>query len=502
MVIGTTSGAGTSTVVTALCRALARRGLRVAPFKGQHASDHGAVTPDGGEIGRAQAVQALAARVEADRRMAPVLLRPAGDDPTRLVVMGKDLGGHRTNGHDDPEGVRPVVLDALSSLRREHDLVLLEGAGGAADLSRVERDVVTLPLAAAAGVPAVLVVDVDRGGTIASAFGTWALLPDHLREHLRGFVLNCHRGDAEQLADELHDLETRTGVPVLGVLPHLGERPVLGVEESPPAHAVAPSAAAPSVEDPLRVAAVRLPHLSDPSDLDPLLLEPHVELRWVTSPAELGEADLVILPSTRRLIDDLGWLREQGLDHALSTLNRRVRLFGLDSGYQMLGGLIHDDVVTGAGTVEGLGLLPVETTFESPKIVCRAVGRVVGTEIPVEGYQIRWGRVRRLGGHPLFDLDLGAACDDGSSLEGCVSDRHIRGTSLHGVFECDRLRQALLWKVAAARGRTFVPSTVPFRAAFDAHVDRLADWVDQHLDVGAVLRLADQAAAPGQEPGW
>lgn len=500
MLVGTTSGAGTSTVVTALCRALARRGVRVAPFKGQNFSEHGAVTPDGGEIGRAQAVQALAARVEADRRMGPVLHRQATESLSHLVVMGEEVPSDSSNGYGDSSRMRPVVLDALTSLRREHDVVVLEGAGGAAEITQLDRDVVNLPLAAAAGVPAVLIVDVERGGSLAAAFGTWALLPKHLRERLRGFVLNCYRGDREELAEGLLELEGRTGVPVLGVLPHLGDRLALGVEVSPdPQRALH---AASTAADPVRVAAVRLPHLSNPSDLDPLLLEPSVDLRWVTRPAELEDADLVILPSSRTTLGDLAWLREQGLDQALTRLDRRVRLFGLGSGYQMLGGVIRDDLVSRSGAVEGLGLLPVETTFESPKVVSRSQGRVVGTEIPVEGYQIRWGRVRRLGGHALFDLDGGADADGGSSLEGCVSDRHVRGTSLHGILECDRLRHALLWKVAAGRGRTFVPSTVPFRQAFDAHVNGLADWVDEHLDVGAVLGLAHEAVAPGQEPGW
>ncbi|GGK72972.1 cobyric acid synthase [Ornithinimicrobium pekingense] len=498
MVVGTTSGAGKSTVVASLCRALARRGLRVAPFKAQNMSNHAAVTTDGGEIGRAQALQALAARVETDRRMGPVLLKPSADSTSHVVVMGEEVGVDDAVGYGERAArVRPVVLEALSSLRRDHDVVVLEGAGGAAEINLLERDVVNLPLAAAAGIPAVLVVDVDRGGSFAAAYGTWALLPEHLRGRLRGFVLNCFRGDKALITDGLTDLERRTGVPVLGVLPHLGDHLMLGVEDSldlldarrPVSH----------VSDPVRVAVVRLPHLANPSDLDPLLLEPSVELRWASRPGDLEDADLVILPGSRATVADLGWLRQQGLDRALGNLDRRVRLFGLCAGYQMLGGVIHDDLESGAGTVEGLGLLPVETTFGRPKVVRRSRGKVVGTDIPVEGYQIRWGQVRRLGGQPLFRLD---GADGVPELEGCVSDRHIRGTSLHGVFDSDRLRHALLWKVAAARGRTFVPSGTPYHDALDAHVEHLADWVDEHLDVDGLLALAGEAALPGQEPGW
>jgi adenosylcobyric acid synthase len=498
MVVGTTSGAGKSTVVASLCRALARRGVRVAPFKAQNMSNHAAVTPDGGEIGRAQALQALAARVETDRRMGPVLLKPSTNSTSHVVVMGEEVGVDDALGYGDRvDRTRAVVLDALSSLRRDHEVVVLEGAGGAAEINLLHRDLVNLPLAAAAGVPAVLVVDVDRGGSFASAYGTWALLPEQLRGQLRGFVLNCFRGDVSLISDGLRDLERRTGVPVLGVLPHLGDHLMLGVEDSLDLlDTRRPVSDAP---DPLRVAVVRLPHLANPSDLDPLLLEPSVELRWASRPGDLEDADLVILPGSRATVADLGWLRERGLDRALSSLDRRARLFGLCAGYQMLGGMIHDGLESGAGTVRGLGLLPVETTFERPKVVTRSRGRVIGTEIPVEGYQIRWGRVRRLAGQPLFEL---ATDDGGTELEGCVSDRHIRGTSLHGAFDGDRLRQALLWKVAAARGRTFVPSETPYRQALDAHVDHLADWVEEHLDVDGILALAGEAATPGREPGW
>lgn len=498
MVVGTTSGAGKSTVVTSLCRALARRGVRVAPFKAQNMSNHAAVTPDGGEIGRAQALQALAAGVETDRRMGPVLLKPSAGGTSHVVVMGEEVGVADAVGYGDRVAeVRPVVLEALSSLRRDHDVVVLEGAGGAAEINLLERDLVNLPLAAAAGVPAVLVVDVDRGGSFASAYGTWALLPERLRARLRGFVLNCFRGDVSLISDGLRDLERRTGVPVLGVLPHLGDHLMLGVEDS--LDLLDARRPVGRVPDPVRVAVVRLPHLANPSDIDPLLLEPSVELRWATRPGDLEDADLVILPGSRATVADLGWLRERGLDGALASLDRNVRLFGLCAGYQMLGGVIHDDLESGTGTVEGLGLLPVETTYGRPKVVTRSRGRVIGTEIPVEGYQIRWGRVRRLGGHPLFEL----VTDDGATeLEGCVSDRHVRGTSLHGALDGDRLRQALLWKVAAARGRTFVPSGTPYRDALDAHVDHLADWVEEHLDLDAVLELAREAAVPGREPGW
>ncbi|AXH96683.1 cobyric acid synthase [Ornithinimicrobium avium] len=504
MVLGTTSGAGKSTVVTALCRALARRGVDVAPFKAQNMSNHSAVTSDGGELGRAQAMQAVAARAELDRRMGPVLLKPSGVHTSHVVVMGEEVGvDEAADFGDRVERVRPVVLDALTSLRRDHEVVVLEGAGGAAEINLLDRDVVNLPLAAAAGLPAVLVVDIDRGGSFASAYGTWALLPERLRQHLRGFVVNSFRGDAGLLEDGLRDLEARTGVPVLGVLPHLGEHLMLGIEDSldlsAPGRPVSPATA----ERPVRVAVVRLPHLSNPSDLDPLVLEPCVELRWATRPADIGDADLVVLPGTRTTVADLAWLRGTGLAEAIPHLSRKIRVLGICGGYQMLGELIHDDLESGAGTVEGLGLLPVETTFERPKVVTRSGGRVLRTGIPVEGYQIRFGRPHRTGGQPWLELAPWESWGEAEE-EGCVarSRLRVRGTSLHGVLDNDRLRHALLWEVAAARRRTFEPSEVPYRQAVEDHVEHLADWVEGHLDVDAVLALAAEAAAPGEEPGW
>ena len=502
MVVGTTSGAGKSTVVTALCRALARRGVDVAPFKAQNMSNHSAVTSDGGELGRAQAMQALAARVDPDRRMGPVLLKPSGQRTSHVVVMGDEVGVDDAAGYGErATRMRPVVLDALTSLRREHEVVVLEGAGGAAEINLLDRDVVNLPLAAAAGLPAVLVVDIDRGGSFASAYGTWALLPERLRQQLRGFVINSFRGDAALLDDGLRDLEARTGVPVLGVLPHLGDHLMLGVEDSldlaAPGRPVAPA----GVDRPVRVSVVRFPRLANPSDLDALVLEPSVELRWATRPAELDDADLVVLPGSRTTVADLEWLRETGLAEAIVHLPRRVRVLGLCAGYQMLGELIHDSIESGTGTVEGLGLLPVETTFERPMVVTRSVGRVVRTGIPVEGYQIRFGRSRLTGGHPWLELATWQRWGE-PELEGCVWKRRVRGTALHGVLDSDRLRHALLWEVAAARRRTFVPSEVPYRDAVDAHVDHLADWVEEHLDLDAVLELAGSAVAPGEEPGW
>lgn len=460
-------------------------------------SNHSAVTSDGGEIGRAQAMQALAARVETERRMNPILLKPSrsasGDHRSHVVVLGEEVGA--TDAHSyGPVAVslRETVLAALGGLRREHAWVVAEGAGGAAEINLLARDLVNLPLAAAAGLPAILVADIDRGGAFASAYGTIALLPDHLRRTVQGIVFNQFRGDASLLADGIVELERRTGVPVLGVLPHLGDEPMLGVEDSLDLNVDLGDdlgndlggPGAPAAGKPVRVAVVRLPHLANPADLDPLVLEPSVVLRWATHPHDLVDADLVIVPGSRATVSDLAWLRARGLDRAITRTGASV--IGLCAGYQMLGRAIHDEIESGAGTVTGLGLLPVVTTFAAPKIVTRSA----------HGFQIRWGR-------PAPDDPTDAWLTLDGEPEGARSDDgRVRGTSLHGLFDDDDLRASILTEVAERAGVTFTPATLGLSAAREAHLDRLAAWLEQHLDVEALRTIASRALPPDQAPGW
>lgn len=493
LVVGGNSGAGKSTVTAALCRSWVRAGLDVVPFKAQNMSNHSAVTPDGGEIGRAQAMQALAAAVDTDRRMNPILLKPTKAATSHVVVLGDEVGTTDARSYaQTAQGLKPVVLEALNGLRRDHGWLIAEGAGGAAEINLLDRDLVNLPLAAAAGIPALLVVDIDRGGAFATAHGTIDLLPPRLRTQIGGIVFNQFRGDPSLLDSGTADLEQRTGVPVLGVLPHLGDHPMLGVEDSLDIGTTAQRHGDSSA--PVRVAVIRLPHLSNPSDFDPLVMEPDVDLRWTTSPGDLGDADLIILPGSRATVNDLAWLRDRGLDEAIRSTDARV--VGLCAGYQMLGQLIHDDVESGEGTVAGLGLLDVETTFETPKVVSRASGHTMGgpAETPVVGYQIRWGRPRGAS-RPWLELD--GAPEGGRSTDGSVC-----GTSLHGVLDGDDFRRALLTDVAARRGRSFTPGTRPYAAALDDHLEHLADWVEAYVDIDALRVLGATAAHPGQGPGW
>jgi adenosylcobyric acid synthase len=497
LVVGATSGAGKSTVTAGLCRWFARRGASVAPFKAQNMSNHSAVAVDGGEVGRAQAVQAAAAGVDVEVAMGPILLKPSSDTGSHVVVLGREVGRTDARGWGErTRDLRDVVLESFTSLRERFDVVVAEGAGGAAEINLLDRDLVNLPFAHAAGVPALLVVDIERGGAFAAAHGTLDLLPPHLARTVGGIVLNRFRGDPSLLAPAIEELERRDGVPVLGVLPHLGADPLLSGEDSLDVPAGARHGD--HGPDPVRVVAVRLPRLANPSDLDPLLGEPDVSLRWATTPGELDGADLVVVPGSRATVDDLAWLRRSGIADAIRRARRHgAAVLGICAGQQILGRRIDDEVESGAGVVEGLGLLDVDTAFEPGKVVARRRGVACHPRWgrhEVVGYQIHLGRAS--GARPWLDLaDVGA---EGSASE----DGAVLGTSLHGVLDADGFRAALLADVAERRGRAFRPSPTTFADRFEAQHQRLADWLDEHLDTDAVAALAASAAAPHDAPGW
>ena len=487
MVCGTTSDAGKSRVVTGLCRALARQGVSVAPFKAQNMALNSFVTPSGHEIGRAQGVQALAAGVEPDVDMNPILLKPSSDRTSQVVVLGRPAGHLDAAAyHAAKPGLRSTVLAALDRLRNRFDVVLLEGAGSPAEINLLDGDLVNLWLADAAAIPAVIVGDIDRGGVFASLFGTVALLPDHLRRRVAGFVINTFRGDPGLLEPGLAELEARTGIPTLGVLPwvdglHLDAEDSLALRH--------PFDVTDDRADALDVAVVRFPRISNFTDVDALALEPGVSLRYVDHAAGLGRPDLVILPGTKATVADLAWLRSRGFDAALQSRPPSTTLLGICGGYQMLGQTIDDDVESGAGPVEGLCLLPVATRFATDKITRQRRGEAL--DRPVTGYQIHHGRTASP--TPWVHLDDGwGRQDDGAADHGAG----VFGTSVHGLFESDDFRAAFLETVAARCGTAFKPSDVSFASAREAQFDRLADLVEHNLDLSAVEALIAQATTP------
>jgi|SoiMethySBSTD1v2_1073268.scaffolds.fasta_scaffold01138_8 adenosylcobyric acid synthase len=493
LVCGTTSDAGKSFVVAGLCRLLARRGVRVAPFKAQNMALNAAVTPDGAEIGHAQWVQAVAAGVEPEAAMNPVLLKPTSERASQVVVMGHATGVQSAaEYHRSKRALLPLVLDALSDLRRRFDVVVCEGAGSPAEINLLDGDIVNLPLARAAGVPAIVVGDIDRGGVFASLYGTVALLPDDLRACVRGFVVNKLRGDPALLGDGTAELERRCGVPTLGVLPMAGPAAVADIdnEDSLALDRVDPEPVT-STGDVLDVAALRWPRVANAGDLDPLRLEPAVRVRWVRSVSELGRPDLVVLPGSKNTRDDLDWFLTSGLAAAVERSDAAV--VAVCAGLQMVGGRIDDpDGVEGApGADKGLGWLPVSTEFRGGKVLDRPTGSAVagpGAGHPVGGYRIHHGRVTPgAGAEPWL-----RAAPGGDPL-GWWHGR-VAGTTLHGLFESDRFRAAVLAWAAGRAGRRWQPGGLDFGAARTARLDRMADLLEAHLDLDRVAALIAEGA--------
>jgi adenosylcobyric acid synthase len=518
MVCGTTSDAGKSFVAAGLCRLLARRGVAVAPFKAQNMALNASVTRDSAEIGHAQWVQAVAAGVEPEAAMNPILLKPTSDRSSQVVVMGRPAGVQTAaEYHDHKRALFPVVVDALADLRRRFDVVICEGAGSPAEINLLAGDIVNLPLARAAGLPAIVVGDIDRGGVFASLYGTVAVLPDDLRATVRGFVVNKLRGDPALLGDACADLERRCGVPTLGVLPHVGVADIdnedsLALDRAdaePGPSPVGAAAGAPGggeAGDVLDVAALRWPRVANAGDLDPLRLEPRVRVRWVRSVAELGRPDLVVLPGSKNTRGDLDWFRATGLADAVERSDAAV--VAVCAGLQMAGGRIDDsDGVEGApGTDKGLGWLPVTTDFRGDKVLDRPAGRSVagpGAGQPVAGYRIHHGRVTAeadaspwlVGGTPFTgDRGGGGGTRDGGEPLGWCAGR-VAGTTLHGLFESNGFRTDVLRWAAERSGKVWTPGGVDFAASRLTRLDHIADALEAHLDLDRVAVLIAEAAS-------
>lgn len=487
LICGTHSDAGKSLVTAGLCRWLARQAVSVAPFKAQNMALNSVVVRGGFEIGRAQAMQAAAAGVEPEVAMNPILIKPSGDRHSQLVVMGRalaDISAGNYQGFKDQ--LRPIVADALAELRGRFEVVVCEGAGSPAEINLRAADLTNLGLARAAGLPVILVGDIDRGGVFASLIGTLAALEADDQAHVAGFIINKFRGDPAILAPGLAQLEQLTGRPVLGVLPWLEEL-TLDAEDS--LAVAAPRADLPGRHGTLDVAVVRLRWMSNFTDLDALAHEPGVRVRFTRSPVDLERADLVIVPGTKATVADLARLQADGLGDVLRERARRGDpILGICGGYQLLGDRLTDDVESSAGTVAGLGLLPIETTFAADKLLRTVTGHSPVLGARVAGYEIRHGRPQRTGGEPLIH-------DDDGTDEGCLQGA-VAGTSWHGLLEHDDARRSLLRWVAAERGLAFVPAPETcFAQLRERQLDRLGDLIEQHVDTAA-LRAVIAAGIP------
>jgi adenosylcobyric acid synthase len=478
LVAGTTSDAGKSMVVAGLCRLLARKGIRVAPFKAQNMSNNSAVTTEGGEIGRAQAMQARAAGLAPSVRFNPILLKPGSDRTSQLVLRGQvvdtvSAGDYFT--HRD--WLAAVVVDELRGLRSEFDAVICEGAGSPAEINLRATDLANMGLARAADLPVVVVGDIDRGGLLAHLYGTVAVLEPDDQRLISGFVVNKFRGDAALLAPGLAQLQQLTGRPTYGVIPYT-DGLWLDTEDSVSvvAHRIVGDPQPPRGADWLRVAAIRLPRISNSTDVEALACEPGVLVRWVTDPADLVDADVVVVPGSKATVSDLAWLHERGLaDGVTAHAATGKPVLGICGGFQMLCKRIDDPVESKAGIVEGLGLLDADIAFAPDKTVRH-------WDSPLHGYEIHHGQLER---HTEDDW-LGVGIRRG----------HVYGTHWHGLLDNNDFRRQ--WLTEIAKPGFAVADHVDVPARRDAQLDLMADLLGAHIDMDAVLALLENG--PPQRP--
>ncbi|BFU46522.1 cobyric acid synthase [Krasilnikovia sp. MM14-A1004] len=505
LVAGTTSDAGKSVLTAGICRWLHRQGVKVAPFKAQNMSNNSVVVvgPDGrgGEIGRAQAMQAAACGLAPDIRFNPVLLKPGSDMSSQVVLLGEAVD---TVSASDYRRLRPRLAGTahatLAQLRSEFDAVVCEGAGSPAEINLRDGDFVNMGLARQAGLPTIVVGDIDRGGVFAALFGTVALLDPRDQALISGFVINKFRGDPGLLRPGLDMITRATGRPVHGVLPF--DLDIwLDAEDSLAYGRVLGRPGPPHGTQWLRVAVIRLPRISNATDAEALAAEPGVQVRLTIEPAEIADADLVVIPGSKATVSDLAWLRATGLaDSVRAHAAAGKPVVGICGGFQMLAETIHDEVESGRGRVDGLGLLPVGITFSPRKTLVRSVGTAFGA-VPVQGYEIHHGLVSSGAPEPLLRYADGTP-------EGAVAGT-VCGTHWHGAFESDEFRRRFLTEAARQAGRhgfTVAPDT-RYDAIRERALDRLGDLVEEHLDTAALWRLieggppADLPFIPPGAPG-
>ena len=476
LILGTASHVGKSSVVTAICRILSRK-YRVAPFKAQNMSLNSWITKDGKEIGIAQAIQAKAAGTEPTADMNPVLLKPKGDCVSQIILLGEPYADKSAGQYYDSIAEMNAVLEgALERLSREHDVIVMEGAGGAAEINLYERDIVNVGTARLTQAPIILVGDIERGGVFASLYGTIALLPDDVRKNVKGFIINKFRGDLEILKPGLKQLEEKTGIPVLGVLPYFK----LNI----------PSEDSVSLEDKestenkkdIEIAVIRLPRISNFTDFEPL--EELAKIRYVDLDEELGTPDAIMIPGTKNTVNDLLDLKASGMAGKIQTFKGKIPIFGICGGYQMLGRTIFDSGIENGveAEFEGLGLLDTGTKFGAYKKKTIQVTKKVNGYGPIlasidgeeiKGYEIHMG---------VTDSCRNIFGDDGAIDE----DGLVIGTYLHGLFDNRNVRDALMQYLFEKKGLEYRPENITTEN--DAY-EELANMVERNLDMKKIYEI-------------
>ena len=476
MIQGTTSDAGKSTVVAGLCRVLKRRGVRVVPFKPQNMALNSAVTEDGGEIGRAQAVQAQAAGLAPHSDMNPVLLKPNSDTGAQVIIHGRAVGNMKASVYHDYKPVAlKAVLESHQRLSAQYQMIVVEGAGSPAEINLRAGDIANMGFAEAVDCPVLLVADIDRGGVFAHLVGTLALLSDTEQARVQGFIINRFRGDIALLQSGLDWLEAHTGKPVIGVLPYLHGLHLEAEDSLSRSKEKAKS-------EGLRIVVPLLPHISNHTDFDPLRLHPQVSLNFVAPGDIPPAADLVILPGSKNVRDDLAWLHAQGWDKYLARhLRYGGKVMGICGGLQMLGQVLHDPygIEGEAGSSPGLGLLDLSTTLQTHKQLHNVCGHMSLENAAVSGYEIHAGVSEGSALRQPF-----ARLADGRHDGAISSDGQIIATYLHGVFESPKALTTLLEWAGLKSAQTF-----DYHLLREQNIERLADTLETHLDMPRIMKL-------------
>ena len=496
MIQGTASHVGKSVLVAALCRIFKQDGFTVAPFKAQNMALNSFVTPDGGEIGRAQAVQAEAAGIEPTVEMNPILLKPEADSQAQVVVMGRPrMSTAAVEYYQLKAKLWPSVTRALVKLRARYDILVIEGAGSPAEVNLVENDIVNMRVARFCKAPVLLVGDIDRGGIFASMLGTLLLLRPRELKLVKALVINKFRGDLSLFEPGLKFIEKKAGIPVAGVIPYFRDIQI-AQEDSVSLDDIK----ARKADSRMDIAVIRLPHISNFDDFDPLDKESGVTVRYVSSAVSLKDPDLIIIPGSKTTISDLDWLKEKGLAEGIIKLHRQgTAVIGICGGYQMLGTSIYDydHVESPAEQSDGLGLLPINTTFVPDKETHQAKGKIVADrgllselrDIPFEGYEIHMGRTEGSENNHAFKIEERSRkqCDH---LDGCLDESgYVLGTYIHGLFHNTELRRGILKQIAQLKEQTISFSSDDHQR--DAEYDKLAELVRRNLNMNLIYSITE-----------
>ncbi len=495
-ICGTGSGVGKSVIVTALCRIFLQDGYKVCPFKAQNMSLNSFVTSGGAEMGRAQVTQALSCRILPHADMNPVLLKPMTDIGSQVIVQGRPVGNKTARQYQQKNYKQQLFLkvkESFGRLKKEYNMLVIEGAGSPAEINLKRHDIVNLKMAAYAKAPVILLGDIDKGGVFASLVGTLQLLDKGERRLIKGFIINKFRGDKSLLKSGIRFLERKTKKPVLGVIPYFKDI-TMPEEDSVALDGLAKKAQYyQRVKGAIKITIIQLPHISNFTDFDAFKREPDISLDYIDDASRFDNPDLIIIPGTKNTIEDLIWLKDSGLaDKIISALKRKEPAFvaGICGGYQILGKKIYDTyaVESKKKQINGLGILPTVTFLEKDKVLTQVRAREVSSGLEVFGYEIHHGRSRNLGGYqPAFQITerAGKRVKD---FDGVLADRkNILGTYIHGLFDADNFRRDFLNRIRVKKGWLALNNAVSTN--LNTEFERLADLVRKNIDMKLLYKI-------------